>query len=64
MCMFVSEFVTTEFLCLMDDESARTLGVLDVDGWKKQFLQTHSSVVHVVEGAAKRRLFLVMSVTP
>ena len=23
--------------CLYDDESARTLGVLDVDGWKKPF---------------------------
>ena len=40
--------------------------MLDVDGWKKQF-KTHTariSVEHVVGVIAKRRLFLVPSVTP
>ena len=59
--MSVSKLVTTELLN-MDDESARTLGVLDIDGWKKH--TASSSVEHVVEVTAKGRLFLVTSVTP
>ena len=59
--MSVSKLVATKF-----GESARTLGVLDVDGWRKQFSKRHtasSNVEHGVEAIAKRRLFFVMSVT-
>ena len=43
------------FASVEDDESARTLGVLDVDGWKTHFDKTtHSRVEHMVEVAAKR----------
>lgn len=47
--MSVSKFVTMSeyrvFLSLYvyDDESARTLGVLVIDGWKNSFIQ-HASV--------------------
>ena len=58
--MSVSKLVATKF-----GESARTLGVLDVDGWKKQFKRTSSSSMeHAVKVTAQKRLFLVTSVTP
>ena len=60
--MSVSKLVATKF-----GESARTLGVLDVDGWKKQFKRVQKAAarnMYVVGVTAKRRPFLVTSVTP
>ena len=38
-----SKFVTKEPLSLSrDDESARTLGMLDVDGWKQQLNKSYT----------------------
>lgn len=46
------------FASLEHDESARTLGVSDAEGWKKQLNKnTSSSVEQVVEVAGKSRLF-------
>ena len=47
--MSVSKFVTTReyrafLLSIYDDETARTLGAPDVDGWKKDLNQKHTSV--------------------
>ena len=58
-CILKSMTASRElFVSLQDDESVGTLGVLDVDGWKKQFhLKNALSSVKHVEVAAKRLLF-------
>lgn len=52
----VSNIVTTELLSLssMKNRHRQCVGVLDVDGWKKQLNKTSNSVG---EAPAKRRLF-------
>ena len=60
-CDYRAFFVSPRY-----DEPARILGMLHVDVWKNQFneTRTHSTVEHMVDVAADRRLFLVTSVTP
>ena len=41
--MYLSQVLCLQSFCLYYDESARTRGVLDVDGWKKQLKKTHTA---------------------
>ena len=61
-CSICRGFVTAELVPRYEDESARTMGVLDVDGYKERFnvKKTHTryqdtGIVMLLTGSAFRR---------